>query len=88
MIKIISQTILGLALAFIGIVLFYLYIINLNEGSNILFITGSISLVGGGAFILFRAGESDATVTKTKVSMPNLEGKFSETGLDKRIKKE
>lgn len=87
MVRIISQTLLGLALAFGGIVLFYLYIIGLNEGSNPLLIIGSIPLVGGGAFILFRAGESDATVTKTKVAMPNLQGKFAESGLDKRIQK-
>jgi hypothetical protein len=88
MIKVFAQTILGLVIAFAGIVLFYLYIINLNEGSNLLYIIGSIPLVGGGAFILFRAGGSDASVTKTKVAMPNLQGKFSdESGLDQRIQK-
>ena len=58
------QTFLGILSSGCGIYLVYLYILGLNNGGNLLFLLGSIILIGFGIFCLLRAGKSDSTVIK------------------------
>src|SRR5258708_8429932 len=62
MLKVISQTFLGILFALGGIYVLYLYIISINTGANLLFLILSLLLIGGGVFLFIKASKSESAV--------------------------
>ena len=60
--KTLLKTFLGLLFCILGIVVVYLYLDGLKDGSNPLMLAAALALLGLGVFCLVRAGKSDATV--------------------------
>ena len=91
MLKIVAQTFLGLLIVAVGLYIGYFYITGIDQGSNPWLLALAIPIVGGGAFILFRAGKSDDTVVKKTSKVPfNFENnQFTEekAGLESTIQK-
>lgn len=77
MLKIIAKTFLGLILSGTGFFLAFYYLIEMENGMTFLILIPAIVLIIVGAYLLLRAGKSDATVTKKL----NIVNKVSKDGL-------
>lgn len=70
--KVYLQTLAGLAITFAGLYVTFGYITSIVDGGNIWLLLVSLPLVGLGAFILLRAGRSEATVVKKNIYEPGI----------------
>lgn len=91
MLKVIAQTFLGLLILFTGLYIMYFYVTGIDEGSSILLLLLSLPVIGGGIFVLLRAGKSDASVVKKMdKNIPSILDKefaVEDSGLENTIKK-
>lgn len=62
MLKELLQTLIGIILAFAGIVLLYLFLTSLNNHPNYLFIGLSLLTFGGAVFLFIRAEKTDPVI--------------------------
>ena len=85
MLRVISQTFLGLILLAAGCYLFFLFLQGLADSSASWAVFCAIPLLGAGIFLLVRAGKSDATVIK-KTQIPQL-GSSGGGGLENQLHK-
>lgn len=86
--KIVLQSIFGAILAVTGVYVMYLYIISINTHTNVLFLVGSIILLGGAVFLFIKAGKSDKMfISKMPTIKPLEEASSSETSLASRLEK-
>lgn len=88
--RVILFTLAGLALLFAGLYITFGFIRNIVDGGNIWLLLLSLPLTGLGAFILLRAGKSEATVTKKNLYEPTiLDGKVADAqkGLESTLEK-
>jgi hypothetical protein len=88
--KVYLLTLAGLSIAFAGLYVIFGYITSIVDGANIWLLLAGIPLIGAGAFLLYRAGNSVATVVKKNIYKPmDLEGGFSpeKKGMVKTVEK-
>lgn len=57
-------SLLGIVLTLGGIFVMYLYINSLNTTPNIVFLVGSLAMVGGAVYLFILAGKSDTVILK------------------------
>src|SRR5438270_81468 len=87
MLKVFSQTFLGLLLCFSGLYVLYFYLTGINDGRSPLLLGLSVLLIAGGVFLFFRVGKSDATVvSKMKLDNPDT-NQSANPGLENTLKK-
>ena len=90
MLKVYLQTLAGLALTFAGLYIVFGFITSIVDGGNIWLLIISLPLIGLGGFILYRGGNSVATIVKKNIYKPmDLEGDFStnKKGMEKVVEK-
>ena len=90
MLRIYLFTFVGLAILFAGLYITFGFITSIVDGGNIWLLIISLPLIGVGAFILLRAGKSDATVVKKNLyDSTFLDGKPStdKKGLESTLEK-
>ncbi len=81
--KMLLQSLLGLALTLGGVYVMFLYIISLDTNINILFLVGSLLLIAAGIFFLIRAGKAD-TVILTRTSKEEKDIKIEPVVIQKK----
>lgn len=87
MVKVILGTLFGILISFGGFYAAYIYLDGIENGSSPFLLLLSALLVGGGVYILLRAGKSNASVIvkvdKTKSGAVNSQ----ETGFESMLEK-
>lgn len=58
------QSFIGLALTLGGVFVMFLFMMSLDTRTNIFFLIGSVLAMGGGVFLLIRAGKDDTIILK------------------------
>lgn len=71
--RVLFETVFGVLLFLAGFYLAYLYVKSLEGTGNYIFILLAITLVGFGGFLLYKAGQSDVSVSTEHIDKAELE---------------